>query len=383
MRRRKKCMNDRQSGLTELDNKTAEELSPLEQSRAFVLTYGWNSTAYQIINPGISRWFAAGNNGLVGFVSCRGVRLVVGAPVCAESDLPEIAAEFENDAAQRGERVCYFAAESRLEAVCVQQSKYTKVLLGAQPVWQPSEWKDIVAKHKSLRAQLNRAKNKKVKVLEWSKEKATNNPLLVDCLRNWLENKGLPPLHFMVEPNTLSRLFDRRVFVAELKNEVVGFVMLSPVAKRNGWLFEQFVHKPGAPNGTVEFMIDAAMCALAEDGCDYATLGLAPLSTRARVAPFRNPLWLRFLLAWMHLHGKRFYNFDGLDAFKAKLQPERWEPVFAISNEARLSFRTIYAIVAAFSENKPHKLIFGGLWRALTTEIRRLYDKLHEDKSKD
>lgn len=371
-------MNKRQSAaLIEIDSKTSEEFSRLAQARSLILAYGWNSTSYQIVNPGISHWFSAGKTAVAGFVSCSGVRVVVGAPICAESSLPEIVAEFESDAAQANERVCYLAAESRLETICAEQSKYAKVLLGAQPVWQPSEWKGIIAKHKSLRAQLNRARNKGVKVSEWSKEKAFNNPLLVDCLQKWLEAKGLPPLAFMVEPNTLSRLFDRRIFVAEIDKEVVGFVMLSPVAQRNGWLFEQFVHKPGAPNGTVELMIDAAMRALDEGGYEYATLGLAPLSTRAQVAPFRNPLWLRFLLAWMYLHGKRFYNFDGLDAFKAKLQPERWEPVFAISNEPHLSFRTIYAIAAAFSANKPLKLIFGGLSRALITEIQRLKLKFH------
>jgi phosphatidylglycerol lysyltransferase len=120
------------------------------------------------------------------------------------------------------------------------------------------------------------------------------------------------------------------------------------------------------------------MRSLDEGGYEYATLGLAPLSTRATVEPFSNPLWLRFLLAWMRLHGKRFYNFDGLDAFKAKLQPKNWEPVFAISNESRLSFRTIYAIAAAFSENKPVKLIFGGLRRALLTELSRLNQNWHK-----
>lgn len=156
---------------------------------------------------------------------------------------------------------------------------------------------------------------------------------------------------------------------------MVGFVMLSPVAQHNGWLFEQFVHKPGAPNGTVELMIDKAMRALEQDGYDYATLGLSPLSTRAEVAPFRNPLWLRFLIGWMRLHGKRFYNFDGLDSFKAKFQPKTWEPVFALSNEPRLSPRTIYSIAAAFSENKPGRLVFGGLWRALLTEFHWLNRK--------
>jgi len=370
-------MDNYQITLPEQNDAELRESSLIQRVRKLILAYGWNSTSYQIVNPGISYWFSTGKKAVAGFVSCAGVRVVVGAPICAKNCLPEVIAEFENDAVRSNERVCYLAAESRLESICAEQSKYTKVLLGAQPVWQPSEWKDIIAKHKSLRAQLNRARNKSVKVTEWSKEKAMDNPLLVDCLQKWLEAKGLPPLHFMVEPNTLSSLFDRRIFVAEINTEVAGFVLLSPVAQRNGWLFEQFVHKPGAPNGTVELMIDAAMRALDEGGYEYATLGLAPLSTRAQVAPFRNPLWLRFLLAWMHLHGKRFYNFDGLDAFKAKLQPERWEPVFAISNEPHLSFRTIYAIAAAFSANKPFKLIFGGLSRALITEIQRLKLKFH------
>ena len=186
----------------------------------------------------------------------------------------------------------------------------------------------------------------------------------------------MPPLHFLVEPNTLSRLYDRRIFVAERDGEVVGFIVLSPVATRNGWLFEQFPHRPGAPNGTVELMIDAAMRALAADGCEYATLGLSPLSTRAQVQPFENPFWLRLLLLWMRKHANRFYNFEGLDHFKAKLQPERWEPVFAISNEQRFSPRTLYAIASAFSENAPVKLFTSGLWRALKTEINWLKQKL-------
>lgn len=369
-------MKDYQSTLSALNGKASEKSSLLLRVRDLILTYGWNSTSYQIINPGIGYWFAAGGDAVVGFVISAGVRVVAGAPICAKKRLPDVVAEFESDAARAKERVCYLAAESRLESVYAERAAYTKVLLGAHPVWHPSEWQDIIAKHKSLRAQLNRARNKNVKVTEWSVEKARDNPLLIDCLRRWLDSKGLPPLHFMVEPNTLSRLFDRRVFVAELGTEVVGFVMLSPVARRNGWLFEQYVHKPGSPNGTVELMIDTAMRTLEEDGYDYATLGLSPLSTRADVAPFRNPLWLRFLIGWMRLHGKRFYNFDGLDAFKAKLRPKTWEPVFALSNEPRLSFRTIYAIAAAFSENKPVRLMLGGLSRAFLTELSWLNQKL-------
>lgn len=363
-------MSEYGAGTEKREDIAAEKAFALEHTRQIILAHGWNSTSYQILNPGIKRWFGAANDSVVGFAQVGGVRVVAGAPVCDERNLRETAAAFELEAKRDGKRVCYFCAEARLESIYKDSPRYAKFLLGAQPVWRPGKWAELIAAHKSLRAQLNRARNKGVAVAEWSRERAQNHPALVKVLEEWLAAKGLPPLHFLVEPNTLSRLFDRRVFVAERAGEVVGFVVLSPVSTRKGWLFEQFVHRPGSPNGTVELMIDAAMRALASDGCEYATLGLSPLSSRAPVKPFENPLWLRLLLAWMRAHGKRFYNFEGLDQFKAKLRPESWEPVFAISNEPRLSVRTLYAIASAFSGNAPVKLFFGGLWRALLTEMR-------------
>lgn len=357
-------------------NEIFNESGSLSLTRKLVLKFGWNSTSFQIINPGIRHWFSKEFDAVVGYVSACRVRVVAGAPVCEKERLPQVVGEFEADAAKNREKVCYFCAERRLENVFDDSKTHAKFLLGAQPVWKPENWSEIVSKHRSIRAQINRAKNKRVKVSEWSAEKSHNNPDLRECLQKWLDSKGLPPLHFLVEPNTLKRLENRRIFVAERENQVVGFVLLSPVIKRNGWLFEQFIHKPGAPNGTVELMIDAAMRVLAKEGFEYATLGLSPLSKRAVIKPFENPLWLKILLAWLRKHGQRFYNFDGLDSFKAKLQPEEWEPVFAISNEPHVSIKTLYAITSVFSGNAPFKLLFGGLWRALKTELKWLRQKI-------
>ncbi|MBK6590113.1 MAG: DUF2156 domain-containing protein [Acidobacteria bacterium] len=337
---------------------------------------GWNSTSYQILNPGIRRWFSQSGDAVTGYVTTRRAWVVVGAPVCTIERLKEVVSEFESEAARDNMRVCYLCAEARLEAVFSNSTTHAKVLLGAQPVWNPQNWAVCVSKNRSLRKQLNRAHNKNVFVTEWSAERAFANTELLNCLHEWLKGKGLPPMHFMVEPETLSRLFDRRIFVAERDGAVVGFVMLSPVPMRNGWLFEQYVHSPDSPNGTVELMIDAAMRALSNGQSEYATLGLSPLSTRAEIEPFRNPVWLSLLLTWIRAHGRRFYNFEGLDSFKAKFRPERWEPVFAISNEPRLSPSTLYAIASAFSRNAPIRLFLGGLRRAVRSEIRWLIQKL-------
>ena len=340
----------------------------LERARELVLAYGWNSTSFQIINPGIRRWFSTKGDAVTGYVSAGGFRVVAGAPACAAERLGDVISEFEADATQSGERVCYFAAESRLEERVASSPTHSKFLIGAQPSWVPADWPAIVASNRSLRAQVNRARNKGVTVAEWPTERAYDHPLLRECLKLWLASKGLPPLHFMVESDTLCRLEDRRIFVATRGDVVAGFVLLSPVARRNGWLFEQFPHRPKAPNGTVELMIDAAMRAIAQGGYEYATLGLSPLSKRAPHEPSDDPLWLRIVLGWFREHGKRFYNFEGLDAFKSKLRPGRWEPVFAVTNEADVSFRALYAIASAFSGGKPFRLAAGGLARALRSE---------------
>ena len=353
----------------------------LSHARELVLTYGWNATAYQIVNPGISFWFSDAGDAVIGYVERRGTRVVAGAPVCPPERLRDIVREFEENCRECSHRVCYFGAEARLETLLTSDRSHAMVLLGAQPSWNPVHWAGIVGGKASLRAQLNRSRNKGIAVTLMPSDEATGNPELKRVLREWLATRGLPPMHFLVEPETLSRLFDRRVFVARSKSgEIVAFLVASPAPARHGWLIEQFVRGRKAPNGTVELLLDTAMRTLAAEGYEYVTLGLAPLS-RHGLGPAANPLWLRYLLRWVRAHGRRFYNFEGLDNFKAKFQPERWEPVFAIVNEPRFSPGALYAIAAAFSDGSPIWTIVRALWRALRTELtwlRRRFAREHQ-----
>ncbi|MBO0721414.1 MAG: DUF2156 domain-containing protein [Blastocatellia bacterium] len=344
----------------------------LQRVRGLVNHYGWNATAYQIINPGISHWFSRAGDAVIGYVEHCGVRLVAGAPVCPDERLAQVVEEFEGEAERRNIKVCYFGAEERLESCLADSPHHSRIWLGAQPVWQPEGWSDIFARHSSLRAQLNRARNKSVKVGEWPVERAGGNPDLRRCLNEWLATRGLPPMHFLVEPQTLERLYDRRVFVAERRGSVIGYLVSSPVPLRKGWLIEQIVRGAEAVNGTNELLLDAAVRAAAASGSDYLTLGLSPLSRRGALQPDANPLWLRMLLAWVRAHGRRFYNFEGLDAFKAKFQPDGWEPVFAIANEPRFSPAMLYAIAAAFTQGHPVSAVTNALWQALRQEVEWL-----------
>ncbi len=348
------------------------DAATLARIRELVRRHGWNATAYQILNPGFERWFPERGDAVVGYVTCAGYRVVAGAPVCAEERLGEVVAEFEDATHDRGLWSCYFAADERLARRLERRGPLDRILLGSQPVWDPAGWPEILAHKASLRAQLNRARNKGVAAAEWPVERAGDNPRLHRCLEEWLETRGLPPLHFLVEPETLGRLYDRRVFVAEQDGGPVGFLVASPVPARRGWLIEQIVRGRRAPNGTAELLIDAAWRALAAEGAAYVTLGLSPLSRRSGIAPPRQHLWLRALLAWIRAHGKRFYNFEGLDDFKAKFMPHRWDPIWAITSERRITLWTLWAIAGAFGKTSPPLLVAKALGRAVRQEVKWL-----------
>ncbi len=348
----------------------------LRQARQLVLDHGWNATCYQILNPGIERWFSQQGDAVVGYVRHAGYRVVAGDPICAPARLPDVVEEFEQDTHQRGLWSCYFAADERLAQLLAARGPLDRILLGAQPVWRPDDWTEILEGKASLRAQLNRASNKEVRVRRYSAAIDAPHPAdLQRCLDHWLSTRGLPPLHFLVEPDTLDRLDDRRVFIAEQNTTPLGFLVASPIPQRRGWLIEQNIRGAGAPNGTTELLLDTAIRAVAKEGAAYVTLGLCPLSRRADVEAPEQRWWLRALLAWVRAHGRRFYDFDGLDAYKAKFLPQSWEPIYAITSERTIGPRTLWAIAGAFGSTSPPLLVARALGRAIVQEVRWLRER--------
>ena len=341
-----------------------------ERARSLVLRFGRAATCWQILHPDLSLWFATAGKGVAGFVTYRGVRVVAGEPVCAADRLTAVCREFEQDAADAGQRVCYLAAESPLVERLERSGRRVVVPIGAQPVWHPKALAGGFKTEASLRYQLNRARNKGLSVSEWPSARG-DHPGLRRCLDAWLEQKTLPALGFMTDPYLLSRLESRRIWVAEREGTPLGYTVLAPVPARKGWLVEQIVRCNGAPNGTAENLVAAAALTVAADS-HFITLGTSPLSRRGERLSSRHPIWLRLTTGWMRAHGARFYNFRGLEHFKAKFRPQAWEPVFAVAAEPRLRMRTLYAVMGAFTGRSPIVAGMQAVGGGLRSELRRL-----------
>ncbi|MBL8214838.1 MAG: DUF2156 domain-containing protein [Bryobacterales bacterium] len=332
----------------------------LARARDIVLEHGWNATSYQILNPGVELWFSRRNHAVVGYRRRSGVLVVAGAPVCPEGALTTVCAEFEEYAREWNATVCYVCAEDRLRGLLAGSGEHAVVTVGAQPAWDPRCWPQVMARKASLRAQLHRARNHGVRVdLMWSDSE------LRGVLEEWVRARALPPLRFLAGVNALDGvLTDRVILVARQEGRPVGFAVASPARARGGYLLELLARSRQAPNGVSEMLIAASMQRFAVEGCSYATLGLVALARAAEAHMRANPHWLQAMTRVAREHANRLYNFRGLEQFRVKLSPQRWEPVYVISNERAFSLRSLYAVGAAFTGMPPFIALCSALIRA-------------------
>ena len=207
--------------------------------------------------------------------------------MCAPERLDAVATELEADAARRGERVLFFGAGERLEQVYAARRDHCLVPLGAQPVWEPAAWPAIVRGKASLRAQLNRARNKGVRVDEWPAARARELVRAACRARRWLRTRGLPPLGFHRRRRTCWTISTTAASSSPSAERSVVAFLIGDAGAGARRLAGRAVAATRAPRRTARRTRSSTRrCAPSRTRArSYVTLGLAPLAERA------GPIW--------------------------------------------------------------------------------------------
>jgi phosphatidylglycerol lysyltransferase len=284
---------------------------------ALLRRHGFNTTSFQVLEDGLAYWWES-DDACVAYAETGSAWVAAGAPISAQERCGTVARQFVAEARARGRRAVFFASQERLARV----PGLVSTQVGLQPVWDPNVWAETVRRSRSLRAQVGRARAKGVVVRRVSASELSEpgSPIRRDIERliaRWLETRRMSAMGFLVRVQLFSFATERRTFVAERAGAIVGLASAIPVYARNGWFLEDFVRDPDAPNGTIEMLVDAVMRQAATEGSPWVTLGLVPLSGSV-------PRWMRGI----GVLGRPLYDFAGLQAFKSKLAPSGWEPVY-------------------------------------------------------
>ena len=313
--------------------------------------HGWNSTSFQILEPGFLYWFD-GDDACVGYVDTGSSWVAAGPPVAAHDRLGEVSTRFVAVAKAAGRRTAWFGTESRFG----EATAWPALRIGDQPMWSPAAWPTVIDGSRSMREQLRRARAKGVVVRPIAlPEMAPGHTTRVQVealIARWLASRPIAPMGFLVQIDPFTFPEERRYFLAEREGKVVAFLGIIPIFARHGWFFEDFLRDPDAPNGTVELLVDAGMRAAAAASIPVVTLGLVPLAGDVTS-------WLRAA----RRVGRSLYDFDGLRAFKAKFKPTAWDPIFLSYPPRGNSFVAVFDTLTAFAR--------GGLLRfGLKTLLR-------------
>ena len=300
--------------------------------------YGWNSTSFQVLEDGFRYAFDDETEACIAYVQTAGAWVVAGAPIASPDAFAGVVERFHTKAREAKRRVAFFAVEERFLA----SQHLSSVHIGEQPTWDPTVWDATVRETRSLREQLRRARAKGVAVRSIHPEELTDPAAPLRCaldllIARWLSSHAMAPMGFLVDVQPFAFPEERRYFVAEKDGRAVAFLAAVPVYARAGWLLEDLLRDPSAPNGTAEALVDSAMRAFAGDDCRYVTMGLAPLAGATG--------WLGTARAW----SRALYDFEGVRTFKAKLRPQHWEPIFLAYPKGTSANVALVDALAAFA----------------------------------
>lgn len=308
---------------------------------SLVRRFGWNATSFQVLEPGY-RYFFPDGDACVAYVDTGRAWVAAGAPLADDGRFAAVTAAFVGAARDANRRACFFATEARF----TDRVPLRSLLVGEQPVWEPDRWGAALRGSPSLREQLRRARAKGVRVRATDAHAAAaagaaSREALHGFVEDWLGARELAPLGFLARVDPLAILPDRPLFVAEREGALVGILSVAPIHGREGWLLQNLLRAPDAPNGTAEALFDQAMREASARGITFLTLGLAPLAGRV-AAPLR----------FARHAGRSLFNFEGLRAFKAKLQPSRWDPVYTSFPGEISAPRAVVDVLSAFAHGK-------------------------------
>ncbi|HPG88401.1 MAG TPA: phosphatidylglycerol lysyltransferase domain-containing protein, partial [Hyphomicrobium sp.] len=176
-------------------------------------------------------------------------------------------------------------------------------------------------------------------------------PPLLNELREvsdaWLTTRGSAEKGFSLGFWTDDYILQQPIAVVRHEGRIVAFANLWKTDDKNEFAVDLMRHRPDAPSSVMDLMFTGLMLEAKAQGYRWFNLGMAPLSglPQHRLAS----RWSRVGRLFFR-HADRFYNFEGLRAFKSKFKPE-WRPKYLAYPGGLTLAQVLIDIVALIAES--------------------------------
>ncbi len=332
--------------------------SDIERVRSLVLRYGQNPMSYLAVEDDKSYFFSEDNSAVCAYTIVGNVMVICGDIICDKEKSPL----FLNE-------LIVFSKKNHCDIVFVNITDYFSPLYlkngfgilkyGEDACFKLDEYNLIGGKAAKVRAAINHATKAGITVSEYRPDQYQDKKIERDIQHisgEWLKNKKMPEMKFMLGGINLDSPKDRRYFYARnAQGEMLGFVVFLPYQNKKAYLADVTRRKNDAPQGVIEKIIYEAFMAMKDEGVIYANMGLSPLFN---VSDGDGSNLSEKISSYIYETLNSTYNFKSLHHSKEKYAPTSWQPRYIAYSPKPMTLKYAYAVVRSQNQIGVKKLIF-------------------------
>jgi uncharacterized protein (TIRG00374 family) len=296
-----------------------------QRARDIVHAHGRTSQSHLALLNDKTYHFTAGGS-LVAYTVSGRIAVTLGDPIGPREDAESAIRGFLEFCQQNGWMAVFAMTEADYLEV-YRRAGYVSMCLGHEGVVDLSTFTLKGNSHSTLRKRFNRLTREGYRI-------EVREPPLSDAILRELRQISNEWL-------AMTRAEEKRFFLARFEEEYIrqerivlvydpeggisAFANLAPEYQRNGLSIDLMRHRQKFESGTMDFLFVSLMFWAREHGYTSFNLGLSPLFG---VGEPPHSSWMDRILHFIYSYAS-FYNFKGLNGFKAKFRPY-WTPLYMI-----------------------------------------------------
>lgn len=360
-----------------------------EEAFAAFLKHGRNSSHFVWFLANL-KFYRTKNDWIFGIVEKDGITLFALEPLIPDEssargeNIAAFIAAWNEIEAELKPKISFFISVYEPFLRYLQQLEFQSLKVGREPFVALKDCIPTGKSSKGVRAARNQALRSGVRVEEWSHERILNHPTLkqnmLGIMRVWKQRNLVDLGGFMNKVDPFAYMEFRRYFIAFSEKDLLeAFLVVTPIPGKNGFFMEDMVVRPGAQRGTGELLTLESLVALSESGKTEASLGVVSLTNMDDAASSSHnlPKATQFLMIALPKYLQKFLNVGGLEVFRKRFKPHRWENIhLALRNEKKSgvsdSKAWLLGLLALLKAFQPQfRLTPAWLFHAVSKPLRR------------
>ncbi len=244
----------------------------------FLRRYGRNSMSSLLLYEEIKYYFCDSAEAIIGYNDTSKLLIGIGEPICREEDYRVATLEFINFG-KKTNKDCVFIMASEQFTQMVRDIGFLTIQIGEDFIYEVQTYAPRGNYAKKVRSATNQVRKRGAVVKEYApvieRDKSLEDEFQTIANR-WIKSHRFKSNAYLIGLKFFDFYTIKRYFYVEFENKIVAFLTCLPIYARNGYLFEDLIRDPSAPNGVSELMVLEAINKFKENGKSMATFGLSP-----------------------------------------------------------------------------------------------------------